>query len=209
MKRFFPIFMLLLAMTASLGFTACENDEGTESIDKGWQTRNTQAFREIYKQALQAEAAGDPNWRVIKNYGTTLPLCDTNCIVVRIDKAGTGSGCPLYTDSVRINYQGRLMPTDEYPDGKQFDHSGFYNDYESIFSPALCRPATFCVSNTVEGFTTALQHMHIGDVWHVYMPYQMGYKTSAFGKIPACSMLVFDIQLLQYARAGVQLPEWQ
>lgn len=191
------------------GLASCTEEDDSSTTYANWPARNTGAFHKILTQAKADIAAGDTKWRIIKSYATTNELCDTNCIVVRIDVEGTGAGCPLYTDSVRVNYQGRLINPDDLTEGKQFDHSGYYNDYASIFSPALCRPATFRVSNTVEGFTTALQHMHIGDRWHVYMPYQMGYGKKTTSSIPGGSLLVFDIELMQYARTGVALPEWK
>ena len=45
---------------------------------------------------------------------------------------------------------------------------------------------------------TALQHMHVGDYWRVYVPYQLGYKGVAQTGIPAYSTLIFDIYLCEY-----------
>ena len=54
------------------------------------------------------------------------------------------------------------------------------------------------VSNVVDGFATALMHMHPGDHWMVYIPYQLGYGTTGNGSIPAYSMLRFEIALDSY-----------
>lgn len=201
----------LIGLTLLCFAASCSNDEPTPA--ELWKARNEAAFHQVYTEAQAAIAAGSTQWRIIKNYATTLDATEKNCIVVRIDRQGTGSGCPLYTDSVRVNYQGRLIPTLEQEKqglpGTQFDHSGFYADSLSIFSLDYCVPTTFCVSNTVDGFTTALQHMHIGDQWRVYMPYQLGYNANATGQVPAYSLLQFDIQLLQFARKGNSLPAWR
>jgi FKBP-type peptidyl-prolyl cis-trans isomerase FklB len=61
----------------------------------------------------------------------------------------------------------------------------------------------------VDGFSTALQNMHIGDRWLVYIPYTLGYGTTDSGTIPAYSTLVFDITLLAYYHPGATIPTWQ
>lgn len=203
MNRLIGRLHILLAMVGLVVLTACEETTGEvdHTYDR-WQARNDSAFHSIYTHAQQQIEAGSSEWRIIKNYATTLAPSERNSIVVRIAHEGTGSGCPMYTDSARINYRGMLI------NGETFDHSGFYPDSASIFSPDFCRPTNFLVSNTVEGFTTALQHMHIGDQWRVYIPQQLGYGKQSQGKVRSYSTLVFDLQLLQYARTGNALPAW-
>ena len=108
---------------------------------------------------------------------------------------GEGAGCPLYTDSVKVNYVGRLMPTQSYEDGLVFDHSGLYAEDDYVFNPQLSQPASFLVSNLIEGYTTALLHMHVGDRWRIFIPQELGYTSISTKVIPAYSTLVFDLQL--------------
>ncbi|MBO4730956.1 MAG: FKBP-type peptidyl-prolyl cis-trans isomerase, partial [Bacteroidaceae bacterium] len=54
----------------------------------------------------------------------------------------------------------------------------------------------------------AVQHMHIGDKWRIYIPQELGYKDANRTDVPAYSTLVFDVELVQYARAGTNLPAW-
>ena len=49
-------------------------------------------------------------------------------------------------------------------------------------------------------------NMHIGDHWLVYIPYQLAYNTTPNGKIPAYSMLRFEIVLDSYYRPGQVIP---
>ena len=49
--------------------------------------------------------------------------------------------------------------------------------------------------------------MHIGDRWKVYIPYQLAYGKTNNGTIPAYSTLVFDVTLVSYYRAGVDVPD--
>jgi FKBP-type peptidyl-prolyl cis-trans isomerase FklB len=64
-------------------------------------------------------------------------------------------------------------------------------------------PKTLLISSLVSGFATAVQNMHIGDRWLVYIPYDLGYGTteSSSSTIPAYSTLVFDITLVAYYRS--------
>ena len=45
----------------------------------------------------------------------------------------------------------------------------------------------------------ALQRMHVGDKWVVYIPYTMGYGNRTSGPIPAFSTLIFEVELLGIA----------
>ena len=74
---------------------------------------------------------------------------------------------------------GHLIPTESYKDGRVFDHSGIYENNDYVFNDNYSTPTTFNVSNLVEGFTTALMHMHVNDRWMVYMSQEMAYKSSA------------------------------
>ena len=95
------------------------------------------------------------------------------------------------------------MPTLSYPEGRVFDHSGLYSAPEEVFHPDFSQPTGLLVSNTVDGFTTAIQYMHIGDHWVVYVPAEMGYGTSNVNSVlRGNSMLIFEIQLVDYRRAG-------
>lgn len=60
-------------------------------------------------------------------------------------------------------------------------------------------PEAFRLNEVIEGWQIALQRMHIGDHWIVYIPYTMGYGTRTSGPIPAFSTLIFEVQLLGIA----------
>jgi hypothetical protein len=47
----------------------------------------------------------------------------------------------------------------------------------------------------IEGWTLALQHMAVGDKWRLYIPYYLGYGSSATTNVPAYSTLIYDIYL--------------
>jgi FKBP-type peptidyl-prolyl cis-trans isomerase FklB len=47
----------------------------------------------------------------------------------------------------------------------------------------------------ITGWTTALQQMHAGDRWMLYIPSDLGYGTSGSTSIPSGSTLIFDLYL--------------
>ena len=213
MRKYFKSFLFLLLSVCA--FSACEENIETEEEFVNWKEKNTEAFQKTLNHAHQAIAAakaahGDKweeycEWRAFRTYAQAPEskgkAVDSICVKI-IDK-GTGSGSPLYTDSVSINYLGRLLPSPSYPEGYVFDHSSKGSPVEDVFNPEFATPTMFLVSNNIEGFTTALQKMHIGDRWLVYIPYELGYGIYANQVIPGYSMLTFEIQLMAYYRAGV------
>ena len=102
-------------------------------------------------------------------------------VYCQVIKSGEGDGHPIYTDRVSIHYRGRLMPTEEHPEGFIFDQS--YNT-EAV-NPSLSVPKEFVLSELVKGMASALQYMSTGDTWRLIMPYQLGYGSSKKNEIPA------------------------
>lgn len=209
MKKFFYIFLLLLGTAA---FWACSETEEENTEYVNWPSRNETFMRDTLAFAVRQVAAAKAqwgedweancDWRVYPSYCVAAGGVATweDSIAVRVIERGKGSGCPLYTDSVRVTYAGRLMPTDTYPTGYLFDHSGFGNRVEEVMAPSFESPAKFAVSNLVEGFTTALMQMHVGDYWRVFIPANMAYGESGSSSIPGSSTLVFDMRLKSYKR---------
>lgn len=83
---------------------------------------------------------------------------------------------------VTVRYKGSLI------NGTVFDDV-FDQDY----------PETFRVYELIAGFQIALLSMHVGDLWRIYIPAEMGYGSRNAGDIPANSTLIFDIKLIAVA----------
>lgn len=222
MKRHLIIIIGLLLCAAPL-FTSCSESDDNGSTDEfsNWQERNDQYFATVRSNALKqianAKRANGDEWQSHSNWlaflsfsrsATATNNTSHDSIFVEVLERGTGSGCPLATDKVRVYYAGRLIPTTQHPDGKMFDHSGQSALMEKIFDHATATPAAFPVSELTRGFATAVQHMHIGDKWRIYVPQELGYKDAKRTNVPAYSTLIFDVELVQFARAGVNLPDW-
>ena len=207
-------YLLTIFLTLPL-LTACSEEEAPDLDYDNWQVRNLEFFTEKMDVAKAAVAEARAtygkdwenhcDWRIYRSYLKTehavLTIEDSIC--VRIKTRGEGPGCPLYTDSVLVNYVGRTMPTYSYKEGRVFDHSGVYIDEAEVIHPVYAVPAALHVANTIEGFTTVLQHMHVGDRWEVYIPSALGYAASSMNaSLPAYSTLIFDLELKGYCRAG-------
>ena len=93
----------------------------------------------------------------------------------------TGDGKqPKDTDTVTTHYKGTLI------DGREFD-SSYKRD----------KPASFPVKGVIKGWTEALQLMHVGDKWQLFIPSDLAYGPSKRSElIEANSTLVFEIELL-------------
>ena len=194
MKRILLLFYPLLL----LGFMAsCQESDDKVEEYPNWQYTNEQAFLKVYNEAKASIAAGEHDWKLYK--GCLRPdvsekeFLPTDYVVVRVLEEGTGSGCPLYTDTVEVHYSGRLQPSTRYAQGLIFD-SSFYGKYD----PVVSTPYQGRVGSFIEGFSTVLQHMDVGDHVIAYIPYQLAYGSSATSNIPAYSMLTFEMWLADY-----------
>ena len=189
---------LLAVVAGSMLFAACSESDDTGSEFDDWQNKNTTYWNALYAKAQDSVKAGNTNWKIIKNWSLedSLQPPNTDYIIVHVKEKGTGTASPLYTDTVRTHYTGRLIPSASYPDGYQFDSS-----LGHAISMDEATPSKFAVSLVVDGFSTALQNMHVGDRWEVYIPYTLGYGESAQSAIPAYSTLIYP--------KGQKVPDWK
>ena len=183
--------LLSLMVLALLGLTSCDESSDAGEFDN-WQERNT-----LYLDSIAAEARANTygDWKIFLAEGldASKEWGNEYYVYCQVLEEGSGMEHPLYTDSVVINYSGRLMPSATYPDGYQFDSS-----YKGELNPSFNVPVTLARNETVKGFYTALQQMADGDIWKVYIPYTLGYGVSGSSAIPGYSTLVFDINLVSF-----------
>ena len=93
-------------------------------------------------------------------------------------KEGNGEK-PTPTSKVTTHYHGTLT------DGTVFDSSVDRN-----------QPASLTVNGVIKGWQEALPMMNVGSKWKIYVPSALAYGSRAVGKIPANSILIFEIELL-------------
>ena len=130
--------------------------------------------KEIYKQR---------NIQFLKDLSVEEGIHSLPCgIYYKILETGEGKVSPTVRSIVSVHYRGTLI------DGKEFDNSYKRN----------C-PEAFRLCDVIDGWQIALQQMHAGDKWMIYIPSEMGYGSQASGPIPAYSTLIFEVELLNVA----------
>jgi FKBP-type peptidyl-prolyl cis-trans isomerase len=91
------------------------------------------------------------------------------------------SSKPTVRSIITAHYTGKTI------DGKQFDSS-------RGGVPLACR-----LCDLIEGWIIAMQQMHIGDKWEIYIPAEMGYGKLSQPGIPGGSTLIFEVELIGIA----------
>ena len=98
----------------------------------------------------------------------------------KIIKKGKGTKSPTLTDVLTCNYTGKLI------DNSIFDSSSKNTE-----------PFKFYLTGVIKGWSEALQLMHTGDNWEIYVPYYLGYGSGGSkGKISPFATLIFEIELV-------------
>lgn len=98
-----------------------------------------------------------------------------------IRKGNPAAASPGRSSVVTVHYTGRTI------NGKTFDSS------RGGVAPA------FRLRELIPGWIIALQQMHVGDKWEVYIPAEQAYGKSNQPGIPGGSTLVFEIELIGVA----------
>lgn len=95
-------------------------------------------------------------------------------------ESGKGDS-PKDSDNVEVHYTGKLI------DGTVFDSS-----------VERGVPASFGVTQVIPGWVEALQLMHEGDKWRLYIPSDLAYGPNGAGGVIGPNMtLIFDVELLR------------
>jgi FKBP-type peptidyl-prolyl cis-trans isomerase FkpA/FKBP-type peptidyl-prolyl cis-trans isomerase FklB len=105
----------------------------------------------------------------------------------KIQDPGSGRS-PKLDEVVVVNYKGTLI------DGTEFDSSYKRN-----------APAEFPIKNVIPGWTEGLQLLKKGGKATFYIPPELGYGDRGRQQIPANSVLIFDVELLDMKPAP-QMP---
>jgi peptidylprolyl isomerase/FKBP-type peptidyl-prolyl cis-trans isomerase FklB len=96
-----------------------------------------------------------------------------------VQSGPAGGVSPDRNDLVKVDYEGKLV------DNTVFD-SSFARGAPAIFRP----------EEVIPGWSEALQKMRVGDEWLLYVPPELGYGEQGNPKIPANSVLIFRLKLL-------------
>lgn len=138
-----------------------------------------QFFMELQQKANQENIE---NGKILIERNKTNPNITTLPSGLQYEVLKKGNGrMPGKNDKVKCHYVGTFI------NGQTFDSSIARNE-----------PAVFGVSQVIPGWTEALQLMHEGDKWRLYIPYDLAYGEQGAGDaIPPYCTLIFEVELLQ------------
>jgi FKBP-type peptidyl-prolyl cis-trans isomerase FklB len=194
----FGLFLLL--------FASCSSDTDEYNPYHDWQARCAAWYEQV---ADSARRNADGNWLMLKDYSkspTYQSGITADSICVHVLSRGSGKVTPHYTDSVRIDFRGWLMPTVNARGERE--EVTFTQTYYGDFDPATAAPQLASVKAFTSGFATALQYMVEGDDWMVYVPQELFYGSSASGIIPAYSAARFRLHLVAIYPPNTYVPDW-
>lgn len=120
-------------------------------------------------------------WLEAKAQEPGVQLLDKGVMYKVIKSGNKGGATPNRNSVVTAHYTGKTI------NGKTFDSS------RGGVAPA------FRLRDLIPGWIIAMQKMHIGDKWEVYIPAEQGYGRFSQPSIPGGSTLIFEIELLGIA----------
>lgn len=180
---------LLLSIVGIILLSSCEE---TVTFDDLHKTENEAAFAAI---------AGNSEYTKIES--------QSKAGFIMYKELVDGDGArPLFSDQVKVRYTGWYKidwtKPDTYTDEegkliknkKIFDTTAIADDVNIARTLKVATSINPYDGGIIDGFSTALQHMEVGDKWEVWIPWQLGYGSSASGTIPAYTTLVFEIELI-------------
>lgn len=159
-----------------------------------WSEQELDSVMQRFGQEMQQKAMMRMQQQVAKNKQAEVAFLAQNGkkegvqttpsgLQYRVVQQGQGPS-PAPNDHVKCNYKGTLL------DGTEFDNSARHGG-----------PAEFGVKEVIPGWTEALQKMHVGDKWQLFVPAKLAYGMNPPGPpIEAGSMLVFEIELLDVVK---------
>ncbi len=160
------------------GNLALSEDEMKQAFNQFKKQLTKQKQQEKQAQLGKNKQAGDAFLAQNKKKEGVVTL--KSGLQYKIIKSGSGAS-PKATDKVTTHYRGTLI------DGTEFDSSYSRNE-----------PTTFPVNGVIPGWVEALQLMHVGDKWQLFIPSKLAYGEQAVGgKIKPNSTLIFEIELLK------------
>ena len=199
MKRTLHLLASLCLAAVLIGVaTACSKTED-DSAER-WRTANDAAFAAIKRDAAYTE---------IKSPG------HEGSIYYKELKKGAGTKPILFTSTVSLYARGWFVA--DYPDNKYIRQGTFFQSwleadgvpFTTVVSNVGVIPSGFSAYTLTKGVRVALQYMHEGDRWEVWVPYTLGFgadeakifrnllPSNYVTTIPAYSTLVFEVEVVR------------
>ena len=153
-----------------------------KSATPGWTglTLGLLGMTALSSAALAGQAQIDPAAQFLTtNRASDKAVVETaSGLQYKVLTPGAGGATPTDQDVALVNYEGKLT------DGTVFDKSQ--------------QPTPMPVTGVVPGFSEALKLMNKGAKYRFWIKPSLGYGDKATGPIPANSVLVFDVELLDF-----------
>lgn len=131
--------------------------------------------------AKQAYVQANKDWLIEKSKEEGVKALPKGIYYKVIKQGDQTSATPSVRSIVTAHYTGKTI------NGKKFDSS------------RGGAPLAVRLCDLIEGWIIAMQQMHIGDVWEIYIPAEMGYGKFSQPGIPGGSTLIFEVELLAIA----------
>jgi len=157
------------------------DEQEIQTVLLAFQETITAKLAEIDKE--QAAVSSAANKLFLEENGAKEGVKTTaSGIQYRILSAGEGNN-PVATDTVKVNYKGTLV------NGEEFDSS--YKRGE---------PAQFPLDGVIPGWTEGLQLIKI----ELVLPSELAYGSRETASIPANSILIFEVELLEIVQPSTK-----
>lgn len=200
------LLYLSLFLFLSVGFAACDEVEEVGEYDN-WEPRNTAFIDSIHAlaasrllplNAAQEEADKFEPGEMFGLETTASTTAGKQYVYCKKIVKNTAGAVPVYTNTVETHYYGTLITGDTF--GGTFEGYAATDcgvlDPETKAPTAFDSPTAYSVSGAYwgTGWVSALQYMHVGERWMLYIPYQSGYGTGTSSLLEN-SAFTYDLQL--------------
>lgn len=173
--------LIIIGIFASLAVVdACKSDDNEKLLQAYQEWKDTNDAW-VQKMIDRKDADGKPYYSVV------VPAWNPAAFILMHyfnDRAETaGNLVPLYNSTVDVRYIGYTC------EDEPFDSSTNVTQYGKLGI------ARFGCNQVVQGWTIALENMHVGDTCEIIVPYNVGYGASSSGAIPPYTSMRFNMRL--------------
>lgn len=179
MKRTF-LHSTILLISILLLSVSCDK---TETFDDRWKLENEAQFEKMVANSAYTKLSSQSG----KGF-----------IMYKELQKGEGD-TPLFNNKVRVLYTGWFKNDWSQEADSYTNNKGQFIQNKIIFDSTTKRndiPSSYYVNQLVDGFTTALQHMQVGDKWEIWIPWKLAYEDTGKASIPGYTTLAFEIELV-------------
>ncbi len=170
---------ILVIAILLMSFLACKN-ESVKEVKEDKVEKKEVRTEQIDMNPIQKQAKIDQD--LIEEYVSKKGIevnSTSSGLHYRVIEEGNKDKMPVKTSKVKVNYKGMLL------NGQVFDQS------------PEGKPISFGLDQVIAGWTEGLQLIGEGGTVQLIIPSRMAYGPRKVSIIPANSVLVFDVDLLE------------